>query len=142
MDGTKMARIRTCNRCPHRASLHPDFAGPNGYSRFCTARPDGTLQPDRAEWIELHDVYMEGSDGNCPIAAWDGLEPVDMAALAERARLRKAEEEVRTHGPTLELALAGLSDAEVGERLDRMEQDGLLEPEARDALAGQLTGGS
>ncbi len=81
MDGTKLARIRTCLRCEYRSTRHSShWRWPH-----CDGGPGS---------VELDEGHMEGPDSNCPKAKWAGLIPVDLEAEAEASRNAGIENEI------------------------------------------------
>lgn len=137
MDGIKKARIACCHRCKHRIQKHADHGGPHGYSIFCAAVT--------GSWIELHDAYMEGPEGNCPAGKWAGLDPVgptDPEEWAEWNRKRQHKARIDSQGrgvqPVLEAALRGLPIEDVETRLEVPVRAGILEPEVAAEIADKL----
>jgi len=84
MDGTKLARRRTCHECPHRATRH------------ASVWPWPRCTYGGGEGVELTDEFLEGPATNCPLGKWHELAPVDVEAEARaaeeagRRRLRQA----------------------------------------------------
>mgnify|MGYP006282906187 CR=1 FL=1 len=137
MDGTKLARIRCCNRCEHRIQKHADHAGPRGFSVFCTA---GTGQP-----LELHDDFMEGPAENCPHGKWSGLDPVGprdpqewQEWNEERKRQKRIEGQRRGLKPVVKVCLADQPIKEVDRRLEELVVEHGLEPEVATEIGNEL----
>lgn len=97
MDGTKLARKRTCAACPHWANRHADVW------RWPHCDCDGVD-------VEVDDAFLDGPETNCPAGQWLGLEPVDMEAERMEGEERLLDAERRNMKPLLDLALAGIPD--------------------------------
>jgi hypothetical protein len=132
------AHMRRCmrDRCPHWIVSHGEAARRGTqWADFCAYH--GT---DPAAWIALNAERWQGPESNCPAGRWTGAPLPDLEAEAEQARLRKAGRQVRELGPVLEALLADQPVDVLCGHLERLEADGLLEPEARRAVEDELTG--
>ena len=123
MDGTKLARIRLCQSCPHWRNA------PANIWRWPRCLFGG--DEDAAPYLD--NAFLEGPERNCPAGKWEGLEPIDMEAEAEESRLLKAQNQVKFWGPVMEALPVDARTA-----LDIIETAHPLEPEARSAIENEL----
>ena len=123
-DGTKLARIRRCMRCPgNNWRAAADWKWPH-----CLA-----ASSDK----ELSDAFMAAPASECPDPAdyWKDLKPVDVLAELEIGRKYTVKRQVRHLTPVLRIAMAGLSQTEGEKRLAAMVREGFLEAEAAHEIA-------
>jgi len=142
MTGEKLARIRACHRCRYRITQHPDFAGPEGYSEFCTYpwfQAAGVV-PDRRGWRELSDTFMEGPQENCPAGYWAGLEPVDLEAERSKMHRRRLDAQRTRFKPLVAERLRGRPQEHVDDVLETLCALGALEPEIAVEISDELEG--
>ncbi len=122
------ARRQQCLHCEHRITRYAQ-KGEKWGEECCYhgLEPEQRLTMSRA-------FYNDSDEEACPDGRWRGLEPVDLEARAEEARLRRAARQVRSLGPVLETVMERLPAEQRRAKIHTLAADRGLEPEARDAL--------
>lgn len=126
------ARRQQCLHCDHRITRHT-LEGERWGEECCYHgfEPEQRLTLSRA-------FYNESDDDACPDGRWQGLEPVDLEARAEEARLQRAARQVRRLGPVLEVALEDRDEAHKTAVIHQIATAHNLEPEATQTLLREL----
>lgn len=116
------ARIKKCKHCQH-----------------CIVRPSAKApRQERCGYGKAECVLFDIADGaatNCPIGAWDVVEPLRAFTEEERAERQKRIEE-KLYGPLVRILLAGVEGAD--ERLLNAVREGKIGARAANTLAQEL----
>lgn len=129
MDAIKMSRIHRCRECEDFISKPAQFAGPNGFSAFCTYGDQKG---------ELDDAFMEGPDGNCPAEYWTGLEPVDLEAQTRETRERRLNAQRQHIKPIIKERLEAHPPVQIDDMLEILTAVGTIDPEIAVEISDEL----